>query len=155
MEVMSDNEASSGQNLLQERMQQLGNISNIGSHAHFDGRFIALKGPANAEVVASVLFDTGALCANYMSEFKFNELRENNYFTDDDIIWKRTNIGLADNATTVYSDKMLEQPMQFQQCDGTWFSYTGLFVILEMKANEVIIGLQLSLESCGSSLSRI
>ena len=132
---------ASGQNLLQMRMEQLGNISNSGSKAHFNGRFIALKDPANAEVAASVLFDTGALCANYMSEFKFRELRENNYFTDDDIIWKRTNIGLADNATTVFSDKMLEQPMQFQQCDGTWFAYTGVFVILEMKANEVIIGL--------------
>ena len=67
---------------------------------HFAGRFIACaKFPANAEVVANVLLDTGALCANYISEFKFNELRENNYIFPDDIIWRRTYIGLADNAT--------------------------------------------------------
>ena len=43
--------------------------------------------------------------------------------------------------TKVYSDKMLELSIQFQQVDGSWFTYTGLFVVLDMKENEVIIGL--------------
>ena len=29
---------------------------------------------------------------------------------------------------------------QFQQDDGSWFNYTGLFVVLDMKENEVITG---------------
>ena len=130
------------QNLLQVRLEQVHTIGDSVSMVHFVGRFIACTScPANAEVVANVLFDTGALCANYISQFKFEELREKNYILQDDIIWRKTCIGLADNATKVYSDKMLELPIQFQQVDGSWFTYTGLFVVLDMKENEVIIGL--------------
>ena len=92
-------------------------------------------------MVANVLFDTGALCANYISEFKFNELRENNYILPDDILWRRTCIGLADNATKVYTDKMVELQIQFQRVDGSWLTYAGTFVVLDMKENEVSIGL--------------
>ena len=65
------------QNLLQVRLGQFCAIGKSVSMVYIAGRFIACtKFPANAEVVANVLFDTGALCANYISEFKFNELRE-------------------------------------------------------------------------------
>ena len=87
---------------------------------HFFGRFIVCTSyPANAKVAANVLFDTGALCATYISQFKYNELRENNYILHDDIIWRKTCIGLADNATKVFSDKMLKLSIQFQQVDGS------------------------------------
>ena len=131
------------QNLLQVRMEQLDFIGKGLSMVHFVGRFVACsyRIPANAEVAANVLFDTGALCANYISEFKFRELRENNFIHDDDIIWKKTCIGLADNATKVYSEKMVELTIQFHQVDGSIFKYRGVFVVLDMKENEAIIGL--------------
>ena len=36
---------------------------------------------------------------------------------------------------------MLELSIQFQGVDGDWTSYDGFFVMLDMKENEVIIGL--------------
>ena len=75
------------QNLLQVRLEQLHFIGKSVSMVHFVGRFIACTNcPANVEVVANVLFDTEALCANYISQFKFNELRKSNYILHDDII---------------------------------------------------------------------
>ena len=49
---------------------------------HFVGRFVACTTfPANSEVVANVLFDTEALCANHLNfkKFKFNELSLREY----------------------------------------------------------------------------
>ena len=131
------------QNLLQVRLDQLDNIGTGLTMVHFAGRFMACRdrGPANAEVAVSVLFDTGALCANYISEKKYEELREKEIIEEEDIILQKTCIGLADNATKVYSEKMLELSIQFQGVDGGWTSYDGIFVVLDMKENEVIIGL--------------
>ena len=129
-------------NLLQVRLGQLGNVGSGLTIVHFVGRFVAFKDvdTANAEVKVNVLFDTGALCANYVSVKKY-QMRGNNIINEDDIIRQRTCIGLADNATKVYSDIMLEIPIQFQGTDGAWQNYDGIFVVLDMKENEVIIGL--------------
>ena len=109
---------------------------------HFDGRFRDKDViPANAEVMVSVLLDTGALSANYISEYKYQEMRDNNIIHDHNIIRQRTSIGLADNATKMYSDIMVELPIQLQGSDGKWWTYDGTYVVLDMKQNEVIIGL--------------
>ena len=36
---------------------------------------------------------------------------------------------------------MVDLPIQLQHCDGTWCTYDGLFVVLDINENDVIIGL--------------
>ena len=121
-------------NLLQVRLDQLAYVGPGLTIVHFDGRFRDKDViPANAEVMVSVLLDTGALCANYISEYKYQEMRDNNIIHDHNIIRQRTSIGLADNATKMYSDIMVELPIQLQGSDGKWWTYDGTYVVLDMK----------------------
>ena len=110
-------------NLLQVRLDHLTSVGTGLIIVHFVGRFVASKGkPANARVTVNVLFDTGALCANYISEKKYYELRDNNILDDDNIIRQRTCI-----------DIMVELPIQLQHDDDTWCTYDSIIVVLNMK----------------------
>ena len=82
---------------------------------------------------------TGALCANYISEKKYYEMRDNNILDNDSMRRQRTCIGWADNTTKMYSNIMVELPIQLQHSDGTWGTYDGILVVLDMKENEVVI----------------
>ena len=74
-------------NLLQVRLDHLTSVGTGLIIVHFVGRFVASKGkPANARVTVNVLFDTGALCANYISEKKYYELSDNNNILVDDML---------------------------------------------------------------------
>ena len=125
-------------NFLQVRLDHLTSVGAGLTRVHFVGRFVASKGKP-AGVTVNVLFDTGALCANYISEKWYYELRDNNILDDDSIIRQRTCIGLVDNTTKMYSDMMVELPIQLQHSDGTWFTYNGILVVLDTKEYEVIV----------------
>ena len=55
--------------------------------------------------VVSTLFDTGALCANYISRDKFEDLRE--YIHERDIHKRLSRVGMADDVTTQISDTVV------------------------------------------------
>lgn len=120
---------------------ELNELKNSESLVHFDGKFVTCSGSEPNEVTVSVLLDTGALCASYISMTKFELLKEREIVTDDMIIVQRSRVGLADNATTLVSECMIELPILLKSWDGSWFSHMGIFIVLDMKTNEVIIGL--------------
>ena len=95
-------------------------------------------------MVVNVLFDTGALGANYISDNKYYEMREKNLLSDNDIIRQRTCVGLADNSTRMFSDIMIEFPILLSDTAGGWHTYDGIFVVLDLAC-------QPYWECCGNS----
>ena len=93
------------------------------------------------DVETSVLFDTGALCSNYISIRKFRDIEK--HMHTKDIIHKRTKVGLADNKTVAWSDIMVRLTLKFEDRSLSAVSckYSGEFIVLDMKDNEIIIGL--------------
>ena len=73
-------------NLLQVRLDYLTSVGAGLTIVHFVGRFVASKGKPSAGVTVNVLFDTGALCANYISGKNYYELRDNSIIDDVNII---------------------------------------------------------------------
>ena len=106
---------------------------------HFDSRVVIdSRLDQESEIVVSVLFDSGALGANYISKEKFEEIRE--YIPEKDVLEKPTRVGLAGH-TSVDCNFVVRLGMEFQSFDGSWELYHGEFVVLDMKQNQVIIGL--------------
>ena len=89
--------------------------------------------------VVSTLFDTGALCANYISRDKFEELRE--YIHERDIHKRLSRVGMADDVTTQISDTVVTLTLEIEGEENQLVQYTGDFVVLDMKRNEIIVGL--------------
>ena len=87
----------------------------------------------------SVLMDTGALCANYVSINIFEEIKHN--LAIGDVLQVKTRIGLADNATILQSDKTINLNLMIHSKDGAKQPYSGKFIVIPMKDNEIIIGL--------------
>lgn len=106
---------------------------------HFDTRitFDEFGGNDDDEVVSS-LFDTGALCANYVSRSIYEKVKKN--LKRENIIMRKTRIGLAGAATTT-SNTVVILDLEFQGPDGHWLPYCGEFIVLEMEGNDIIIGL--------------
>ena len=107
---------------------------------HFNGQLLSSNFDNN--VVMSdkirVLFDTGALCANYISKRIFTKIREQ--LENKRIIKKNLKIGLADNKTRLESDTTIQLDMKISS-EQQDIIYSGDFVVLEMLQNEVIIGM--------------
>ena len=107
---------------------------------HFNGQLLSSNFDNN--VVMSdkirVLFDTGALCANYISKRIFKKIREQ--LENKRIIKKNLKIGLADNKTRLESDTTIQLDMKISS-EQQDIIYSGDFVVLEMLQNEVIIGM--------------
>ena len=92
-----------------------------------------LKAPFN------VLFDTGALCANYISSNIYDKIK---YIMNPvDITYKKTRIGLADNKTTILSESQIRLNLNIFDEDGSQVKYEGIFIVIPMKENEIIMGL--------------
>ena len=105
---------------------------------HFDTRLPNGEDGGENEIVASSLFDTGALGANYVSKRMFKKLKDQ--IDDTDVIQKKTKVGLAGTATAD-SDTVVVLTLEFQGCDGNFVTYSGEFVVLDMKGNDIIVGL--------------
>ena len=105
---------------------------------YFDTRikFDVFGGNDEDEIVSS-LFDTGALCANYVSRSIYEKFKK--YLKRENIIVRRTRIGLAGAATTT-SDPVVILDLEFQGPDGHWLPVCGDFIVLEMEGNDIIIG---------------
>jgi len=89
--------------------------------------------------VARALFDTGALCANYISKEFFNDILPR---TPDACIRKeRTRVGLADGGTTMESDTRVRLTLEFVSSSGVRQQYTGEYVVIDMRGNDLIVGL--------------
>jgi hypothetical protein len=78
---------------------------------HFDTRLPNGEDGGENEIVASSLFDTGALGANYVSKRMFKKLKDQ--IDDTDVIQKKTKVGLAGTATAD-SDTVVVLTLEFQ-----------------------------------------
>ena len=91
------------------------------------------------DIVVKVLFDTGALCANYVSKHLINDIRTRLH--DHDITYQRTKIALADDSKKITSNEKVRLNLVIQGRSGSFQSYSGDFVSIDMQANDIIIGL--------------
>jgi hypothetical protein len=130
------------QSLMDSEFTILNAVGAANTMAHFDMRFIDQDYNYSTSVgPVSALFDTGALCASYISSRLFQVLKRKRLVLDKDIVMCKTRVGLADNCTTVTSDCMVRLTVDFQGVNTTWTRYFGWFVVLDMKETQVILGL--------------
>jgi len=115
------------------------------SAVYFDALFVDCSDDVdsssiiNSIPVARALFDTGALCANYISKQFFKEMESR--IPVKCVTYERTRVGLADGGTTITSDTRVELTMDFVSSSGVKQRYTGQYVVIDMKGNDIIIGL--------------
>lgn len=102
---------------------------------HFKTTLIASRG--NNFVDVNALLDTGALCANYISSNLYAKIRKS--INHENIKHIKTRVGLADDKTFLFSDTVVALDLKLHGTTTT--TYQGPFVVLDMKDNEIIIGL--------------
>ena len=90
------------------------------------------KHPINVKI----LFDTGALSANYMSQDLYDDIK--NQIPDERIQNKNIRIALADDSKTITSKASVTLDVLL---DNETCAYHGDFVVINMKENDLIIGL--------------
>lgn len=91
------------------------------------------------DVEVKVLFDTGALCANYVSKSLFEDIKLR--MKPCDIKKQATRISLADDSKTVHSEEVIKLTLNIFGDKKAQQHYVGEFVVINMKQNDVIIGL--------------
>ena len=89
-------------------------------------------------LTVNVLFDTGALCSNYINMDTYKKIKKN--ISSNDIKYIKSRTGTADDVTIMQSDITVTLTLDIQG-RATNMKYRGDFVVLEMKSNEVIVGL--------------
>lgn len=90
-------------------------------------------------IVVKVLCDTGALCANYVSNNLIQDIRTR--LLKSDFKKQRTRITLADDSKQIESQENVNLTIDILGSDGSMHSYTGEFVCINMRDNDLIIGL--------------
>ena len=142
--------------------EKLGTINNVVQHVlahsfgkngltpvHFEGNIIINNQKEkniktnyeyDFDITVKVLLDTGALCANYMSKNLYEDIR--NQLNDHDIRQQKTCISLADDSKKITSDCAVTLTIDIlDQKSSTNKLYKGEFVVINMRDNDVIIGL--------------
>jgi predicted ATPase len=89
--------------------------------------------------VDRVLFDTGALSANYVSRQCYENLK--NKIETRDIFQQKTRVRMADSVTVQETDTTMRLSLEFDDTAGSTVCYTRRFVVLDMEHNDIIIGL--------------
>ena len=99
--------------------------------AHFEGSLVhnCVDNDHNdTHTSITILFDTGALCANYCSEKFYHTI--SHLLKEEDIMPIQTSIGLADNRTVLDSDTTLKLKVEIIGRDRIPVSYHGEFVVI-------------------------
>ena len=92
------------------------------------------------DIEVKILFDTGALCANYMSEDLFEDIRR--HIDNNNIIYQRNRIALADDSKVITSKYLVKMNIRVDDRQGNTIQFeNGSFVVINMKDNDLIIGL--------------
>ena len=92
------------------------------------------------DIEVKILFDTGALCANYMSEDLFEDIRR--HINNDNITQQQNRIALADDSKVITSNYLVRLNIRVEDRTGNVIQYdNGSFVVINMKDNDLIIGL--------------
>ena len=108
------------------------------SEAHTIGK-VVLDSKLHLDQLVKILCDTGALSANYVAadlikrlESKLNNKR---FFTT------KCRVTLADSRTTQNINRGVKLKLLLKDKEANKYDYTGDFFIIDMKKNDVIIGL--------------
>ena len=115
------------------------NFQDYNNNIHNNGNNIYEDFNNNA-IEVKVLFDTGALCANYMSNDLFldikNRLHKNQYRQ------QKSNVALADDSKVITSSHVVTLPLTVvDDNQNTNSMNNGLYVVINMKDNDIIVGL--------------
>ena len=78
------------------------------------------------------------MCANYISKDTFEEVKHR--IPPENIIKKKNRIKLADNATVLQSNKAVILKLIISDDLGNTTTYSGEFVVIDMKYKELIVG---------------
>ena len=92
------------------------------------------------DIEVKVLFDTGALCANYMSEDLFEDIKK--HINTNNITKQRNRIALADDSKVITSNYLVKMNIRVADRQGNTMNFdNGSYVVINMKDNDLIIGL--------------
>jgi hypothetical protein len=105
----------------------------------FDAKLQCRLEGEQEETVARVLFDTGALSANYVSKRWFDEVKSK--IDEIDIFRQKTRVRMADSVTVQDPDTAVRLTLVLTGSAGDPVYYTGKFVVLDMQHNDIIMGL--------------
>lgn len=109
---------------------------NIRSCMHSDGKFVVNLGSREIDIVGGILFDTGALGANYISKRFVEKYSE---YLSKDIENVENTIQLANKDNIIRVKKQANITLKFKGNNKN-YTYTGKFLVIDME-NDFIIGL--------------
>jgi hypothetical protein len=108
------------------------------SAAHTIGRVVLDERLSPGELV-KVLCDTGALSANYIAEDLIKRLESK--LDNKSFFNTKCKVTLADNRTTQDISRGVKLRLVLKDKEANKYAYTGDFFILDMKKNDIIVGL--------------
>ena len=108
------------------------------SAAHTIGR-VVLDNEMCMDSLVKVLCDTGALSANYVAADLIKRLKSK---LDDKQLFKtKCRVTLADSKTVKNIDTGVKLKLVLQDHKAHTYEYTGDFFVIDMKKNDIIVGL--------------
>ena len=108
------------------------------SPAHTIGK-VVLDNEMNMDELVKVLCDTGALSANYIASDLIKRLKSK--LRDEQFFKTRCKVTLADSKTTKNIDTGVKLKLVLQDHKAHTYEYTGDFFVIDMKKNDIIVGL--------------
>ena len=123
----------------------IGVDSNALSLVHFRGRicdesYINVNEDMERQPIAiNILFDTGALSANYISERLVNDIKY--WLPPEHIKSQRNVISLADDSRIIQSNEVVQLDIAVSCDEGKETKINDTFVVIQMKDNDIILGL--------------
>jgi hypothetical protein len=108
------------------------------SSAHTIGR-VVLDSRMHLDELVKVLCDTGALSANYVAADLVKRLESK--LNNKRFFRTKCKVTLADNRTTQNINRGVKLKLVLKDSKANKYAYTGDFFIIDMKKNDVIIGL--------------
>lgn len=121
--------------LCRQVLMQIHPILNIKSCMHSHGKLV-VKLDREVDIVDGILFDTGALGANYVSKRFVEQYKE---YLKKDISNVNNMIQLANKENIIKVTEQANIILRFQGISKT-YTYTGQFLVIDME-NDFIIGL--------------
>ena len=108
------------------------------SAAHTIGK-VVLDNDMNMDSLVKVLCDTGALSANYIAADLIKRLKSK--IKDERFFKTKCKVTLADSKTIKHIDTGVKLKLVLQDRKAHKYTYTGDFFVIDMKKNDIIVGL--------------
>ena len=120
-------------------LRAIRNHTNTMTAAHVLGSILLDNALPDEECDIRILFDTGALCGNYVSKETMANLTDK--LKPERIYTNEVKIGLADNKTVLSSQEAVKLHLKIHSEIQPTIEFVGDFQIMDIPEGELIIGL--------------